>query len=491
MANIYVRKSGSDSNDGSTPALAKLTIASAISAMTSGDTIYVGSGVYKDYDIYAGNKSYNIIGDTTGEFTGDAGEVIWSGMNSDDTDFNNVQYNPIRNNGGCNQHIENIIFENWKMSYYIFLGSLSGVDGTTIFKNIKIKNIFAIKDGGTSIYLIWTGRYGCTIEDILIDGVFAYSNVSTNIVAVTTNERYDSTVRNVKNIKISNLTAISYGNSGQSSVWGADLGGGNGLNAENIDVENLTAFSYYESNVRGVRSGDGSVLNNISVRNLYSNSLNRVATTYGIERGTINNSSVFNINANQYSGTPVVEKYHYVTNINNPIDKADYTIPKISPISKYSPLRGQGYTEFPTTDIEGNPRPAYGNGTACDIGASEATSEVVQRESVIKDAGDYSAKVAPCNYFKRQFQIPVTAGKLRTVKVKIRIDGTWGTYLPRVSLSGQGMTLSQTTKNSTTGSFEELTVSGTPSTTGIALLTVEAHSANTDAIMYLDTITLS
>ena len=99
-------------------------------------------------------------------------------------------------------------------------------------------------------------------------------------------------------------------------------------------------------------------------------------------------------------------------------------------------------------------------------------------------------KVAPCNYFKREFQIPVTANILRTVKAKIRIDGTWGDYRPRITLSGQGMTLSSATKNSTTGSFEELTVRGTPTTTGLALLTVEAHSTSTDAIMYLDTITM-
>lgn len=57
-------------------------------------------------------------------------------------------------------------------------------------------------------------------------------------------------------------------------------------------------------------------------------------------------------------------------------------------------------------------------------------------------------------------------------------------------LSGQGMTLSTATKNATTGSFEELTVSGTPTTTGIALLTIEAHSASTDAVLYIDTITI-
>ena len=82
MANIYVRKSGNDSNDGSTPALAKLTIKSAIETALTNDIIYVGSGVYRDVGITI-NKNITIIADYTGENTGDAGEVVWTGYQND------------------------------------------------------------------------------------------------------------------------------------------------------------------------------------------------------------------------------------------------------------------------------------------------------------------------------------------------------------------------------------------------------------------------
>lgn len=48
MPTIYVNKSGSDANNGSTPTLAKLTMQAAYTAAVSGDTIIVGAGQYNE-----------------------------------------------------------------------------------------------------------------------------------------------------------------------------------------------------------------------------------------------------------------------------------------------------------------------------------------------------------------------------------------------------------------------------------------------------------
>lgn len=48
MATLYVNLSGNDSNNGSTPTLAKKTIQAAITASVSNDTILVGSGSYNE-----------------------------------------------------------------------------------------------------------------------------------------------------------------------------------------------------------------------------------------------------------------------------------------------------------------------------------------------------------------------------------------------------------------------------------------------------------
>lgn len=515
MANIYVRKSGNDSNDGSTPALAKLTIAGAISAMVSGDTIYVGSGIYREFNLVTGAKTVSIIGDVTGLYTGDAGEVIWSGLNSADTDYETtVQYAIDSNTNNCGLTIRNILFENWDFSNsaascYIIKKETYG---TFDIQNVKIRNVYYMSDICNkrirAIYFYASTLSTVTLKNIEISGVYVASfypsgnnDASVNfygIYAINNVSGWNISPENIKMYDIC-VGVVPYSSARRNAyctlinIGGVDYAGT--AAPKNIEIYNcmcvgsggnfvgVNLWSYHNSASISIYN---TRINNIIVGTNSGSTSKGITSNSGYGTKYAYNCSVAGIRKN---ANVTFTNYDALTESNS-TNKVGYTTPSIEKISRFSPLKGVGHTTFPTTDIEGNPRPAYGNGTACDIGAVESTSDIIQKESTIKDSGDYSIKVSPCNYFKKVFQVPVEATKLRTVKVKIRIDGTWGTYLPRVSLSGQGMTLSQDTKNSTTGSFEELTVSGTPTTTGIALLTIEAHSPNTDAAFYIDTITI-
>src|SRR5688572_29890318 len=81
MTTYYVRKSGSDSNAGTSPAAAWLTIGKALGAsgISSGDTLYIGSGVYREMiTVNMTNPVAEtfIVGDIDGSRTGDApGEI--------------------------------------------------------------------------------------------------------------------------------------------------------------------------------------------------------------------------------------------------------------------------------------------------------------------------------------------------------------------------------------------------------------------------------
>lgn len=86
MADYYVRKSGSDSNNGTTPALAKLTIDGASGllsiALAAGDRAFIGPGVYRERPVFdrsgssgAGNQ-IDFIADHLGEHTTDAPGVV-------------------------------------------------------------------------------------------------------------------------------------------------------------------------------------------------------------------------------------------------------------------------------------------------------------------------------------------------------------------------------------------------------------------------------
>jgi hypothetical protein len=63
MTTYYVNKSGSNSNNGTTPALAKLTIQAGLNlCATTGDSVVVGSGSYSEF-ITVSNKQINLYAD--------------------------------------------------------------------------------------------------------------------------------------------------------------------------------------------------------------------------------------------------------------------------------------------------------------------------------------------------------------------------------------------------------------------------------------------
>jgi hypothetical protein len=75
----YVRKSGSDANDGASPATAWLTVDKAANTLVAGDWVYVGAGVYDEQVTPANSGTASdpirFVADTDGSQTGDAGSV--------------------------------------------------------------------------------------------------------------------------------------------------------------------------------------------------------------------------------------------------------------------------------------------------------------------------------------------------------------------------------------------------------------------------------
>jgi hypothetical protein len=83
MTNYYVRKTGSDANDGTNPTTqAWLTIDKAANTVAAADNVYVGAGVYRELVTMdtsgSSGSQISFIADVDGEQTGDAGLVIIS-----------------------------------------------------------------------------------------------------------------------------------------------------------------------------------------------------------------------------------------------------------------------------------------------------------------------------------------------------------------------------------------------------------------------------
>jgi hypothetical protein len=83
MTDYYVRKTGSDANDGTNPTTqAWLTIDKAANTVAAADNVYVGAGVYRELVTMdtsgSSGSQISFIADVDGEQTGDAGLVIIS-----------------------------------------------------------------------------------------------------------------------------------------------------------------------------------------------------------------------------------------------------------------------------------------------------------------------------------------------------------------------------------------------------------------------------
>jgi hypothetical protein len=141
MTVYYVRKSGSDSNNGTSPATAWATIGKALgsgSPVTGGDIVYIGAGVYRETVTIAITPSseVRIVGDVSGFYTGDGGVVRMSRYTSGD----NVAPNTgnaalLSTSNATNLTFENIIFEGYGNSTS---GACVNFNGTV--SNIKFKN---------------------------------------------------------------------------------------------------------------------------------------------------------------------------------------------------------------------------------------------------------------------------------------------------------------------------------------------------------------
>ena len=101
-ATYYVRKTGNDSQAGTTPGTAFATIKKAATVAKNGDTVYVGKGQYAD-DVSVKNVNASVVplrfyADTSGTMTGDgAGDVVLTAAayltveNSRATEFSRLQ----------------------------------------------------------------------------------------------------------------------------------------------------------------------------------------------------------------------------------------------------------------------------------------------------------------------------------------------------------------------------------------------------------------
>ena len=113
MSLYFVRKSGNDSNSGTSKVEAKQTISAAWSSVSGGDTLVIGSGVYEDEDaVLSAKDNITIQGDVSGELTEDSGPVVIKRLSGTASIFATLSDSVI--------HYRNLIMDQWSSGAHSF-----------------------------------------------------------------------------------------------------------------------------------------------------------------------------------------------------------------------------------------------------------------------------------------------------------------------------------------------------------------------------------
>ncbi len=153
MVARYIRKSGSDANDGLTPSTAWLTINKALNtgALAAGDVTYIGSGTYRESATlaYSGTAAspISLIADVDGSHTGDPGAVRWTNLSVSDTNGTTTNYSTLIANNRSYLTVQGIAFDATQ-------GGGAGIDGSTNTQGITFRQCLFVADDGSGPNLI-------------------------------------------------------------------------------------------------------------------------------------------------------------------------------------------------------------------------------------------------------------------------------------------------------------------------------------------------
>jgi hypothetical protein len=495
MTTYYVRKTGSDGNDGTNPdTQAWLTIDKAANTVAAADTVYVGAGVYRELVTMdtsgSSGSQISFIADVDGEQTGDAGLVIISAYANETS---------VATRASCIDP-DGRTFVTWR--------GFCVIGGTTAV----VYSANATDDS----------YEGCIYEDCVfvtgnspLDYCF---NIDMN--AATTPTGAGLTIRR-----------CYFFGAGMRLIWDGNETADQDLK---ITIENchflgiITASSLYapflwDLNVAGTFASGGVAITNCSFIGEYFGVYvdHGTSTTYpvdvrnclfktvfGLEKTTSNDGAL----TSDYNHFSCATDYTNVTAGANDKDDTDlgpqllggigdlplYRFWGWSPYRPWEPIRLQDDTYIhhvigaadtavaPAFDLYNDPRPMHG--TVDDIGAVEGRARA-ERELTTVRTGDNAMRFDGAGY--HQIMLPVDT-TLTTVTVYGRYDATYSGTLPQLKVSSIPGVADQTdTMTGGSGAWESLSVNFTPTSSGQVLIRLLSNDTSAGGECFFDDLTVS
>lgn len=490
MATYYVRKTGSDSNAGTSAGAAWLTLAKALGAagIASGDIVYVGAGVYREVLTVAMTSATGetrIVADVDGAQTGDPGDVVWTAYTTNDTTAPGAR--PLSLDGRDFLTFENFIFIGGNSTSAIW------VDGqTTHSVNIKFKDCTFLpgSSGGATTGIRYTSIADTAANwefnrcRFMAPGASASNGIITITLVTSASADYDS------NFQIKNCVFLQgFGDAAvvvTASGAGSFKGGG-------VDMDHCTNIG----NGGLMRTLSANVATSIPCNVTRSSCWSRGACLNANTSGQITESYNYLVSTtartNVTAGTGSIADGSYSGLIEIGQDWVTGRAPRPfgTPMAS-SPLLGFASSVSETVDILNRVRPSGGASLSVAVGALER-HDFAEKEVTVTDAGSVAIKLTGPG--DQDIQIPVDAAST-TITVKTRFDTNHGTGTrPQASLLANGeIGFAGETKTAVgaVDTWETLTFSAfTPSAKGVVTLRFISRPTAAGGIAYFDTLAVA
>jgi hypothetical protein len=495
MPTLYVRKTGSDSNtyvQAQTNTTAWLTINKALTSAVSGDTIYIGAGVYREIisvSMTSPTVETKYIGDVDGSKTGDIGEVRLTAYTTSDIatpsasstiDLNGRDFLTFQNivfvGGGATSAASvieasvTVISTNITFTDCTFL---PGVNATAaLIKVSGTTNGGSPNNGISAVWLFDRCRF-LRLNNICIGAV-----VPTSATAYS----FGLTVQNCLFIG-GGETDTSSGN----SCIGLTSSGALAVKGGDIKVTNCTAIG----GGTFVRTSNINTTNPCRILNCALIGCGNVAANSGeiVEDWNIITANTTGTNVSAGSNSKNNGNYSYLFHIGQELAQGKYGRPVMTPTVD-SPFLAYGNSSAPSIDILQAPRPS-GPGTTWSV-ASSAVGCLEFGNSGIKEttttrSASTSLKIKGPGYNDFDFPVDATA---TTISVYGRYDSSYGaaTKPQMLVLNGTevGVGNASTTLGGAADTWTQMSLTFTPTAKGIVTIRLQSNTTSTSGNSYFD-----
>ena len=471
MASFYVRTNGADGtggHDGTTPALAWLTPAYAVTHVSAGDTIWVGAGVYRTSTGVAPSSMASmtyLYGDTDGSHTGDAGEVKLTAFATNDTTAPTAVT------------LLNLASKNfWTVGgFTIMCGGAVGISisGTThdiVLQDLTIFGGKGFQPISTPSYT-WGQAMNLTIQRCRVWSQSAAGINLVNLPASATGADQN------QNILVQNRIVLCFGaaavfisaaantkHSGGVRIYNCFLFGSTAVDATDVDLSTTYLTTVYNCFLGGTGTG-----------------VNGNATAKPVEdyNYIVSATGVANVNAGSQGAHTITDGSY------------DWTFmwgqefvfgARPRPFGMWpagSPMLGWGTAGVTVTDdLLGAVRPGSGAATVAKaLGPMERSNSWVKETGTVR-TGSNAISCAGPGY--QDFSLPVDAAST-TVTIYLRYDSTYAGTLPSLNVlnGGEcGVANASQAQVGAANTWEQRTLTFTPTSAGIVTIRLLSSDTN-------------